>query len=270
MQRNTCKVQKKQEGTKSSKEGQASRKLQTGTGLISGISKLLHCQQIQQACKAVAVLIAVPTEVVQKPGDTVASKGPNVIYIPLQHHWMKFMIMMIRFIIPSYSQASEISMVVYGCCKEKHVLLTCVQSSSTKFLRRTGTLFLSQNSNSRYTRAERYCTPCPAAAPDIAPLTQHLEERVICKVVCLLPRSPYASIMHQLYFATSVSLLFPIFSDCFCSFKQFFLFLHICLSDIVRDRLSLSEQDLETTDCFYSNCHENGQQIALLEEISNA
>lgn len=112
MQRNTCKVQKKQKGTKGSKEGQANEKLQTGTGFILGISKLLQCQQIQQACKTVSVLIAVPTEVVQKPGDTVARKGPSVIYIPLQLHWIKFMIMMIRFTIPSYSQASEIGMVM--------------------------------------------------------------------------------------------------------------------------------------------------------------
>lgn len=128
-------------------------------------------------------------------------------------------------------------------------------------------MFLPQNSNSQYTRAERYCTPCPAAAPDTAPLTQHLEARVICKVVCLLPRSPYASITHQLCFATSVPLLFPILSNWFCSFKHFFLFLHLCLLDIARDRLSLSEQDLEATDCFYSNCHENGQQIAFFRRV---
>ena len=58
-------------------------------------------------------------------------------------------------------------------------------------------------------------TPVPAQQ-HCALVTQHLQARVICKAFCPPPRSPYTSIVHQLYFATLGSPVFPILSNsCF-------------------------------------------------------
>lgn len=62
----------------------------------------------------------------------------------------------------------------------------------------------------------RYSSPCPAATLDTALVTQHLQTRVICKA-SHPPRCPYVRMVHQLYFASSGSPVFPILSNsCFC------------------------------------------------------
>lgn len=131
--------------------------------------------------------------------------------------------------------------------------LTDVHNSSKYFLGTLVPYSCHSSSSYQYTRVEKYPSLCPVAILDTTQVTQHLETRMNCKAFPLLSRSPSASMMHHLCFAVSISLLFPILSNSFFFFSTVLpLFLHIRLSETVRYRLSHLEEDLETTDFFYS------------------
>lgn len=107
----------------------------TDSGFILRASKLLHCQQICQVCKAIAVLIVIPHWRGARPREALMSKGPSVIYFLPQCYWRKYMmIVMIWATNLSCTQPSEVSMVVYNLHRQNHVLLTQGQSSSMYFL----------------------------------------------------------------------------------------------------------------------------------------